>query len=81
MGAIAAKKGEVVRGGGPPDAAQKLTSAQSRMRAPESSFMGSDGAGRPSERPRQGVRKALAQADSSMPSAAAASQHSTADGT
>ena len=52
MGAIAAKKGEVVREGGPPDAAQKLTSAQSRMRAPESSFMGSDGAGRPSERPR-----------------------------
>ena len=81
MGAIAAKKGRGGVRGGPPEAAQKLASTQRGMRASEGSFMGSDSAGRPSERPRQGARKTFAQTDSSMPSAAAASQHSTADGT
>ena len=49
MGAIAAKKG---RGGvrcGPPEAAQKLTSAQRGMRASEGSFTGPGGADWPSE--------------------------------
>ena len=50
MGAISAKKGR----SGPPEAAQKLTSAQRGMRASEGSFMGSDGAGRPSGLPQQG---------------------------
>ena len=45
------KKGRGGVRGGPPEAAQKLTSAQRRMRASEGSFMGSDGAGRPSGRP------------------------------
>ena len=49
------KKGRGGVRGGPPEAAQKLTSAQRRMRASEGSFMGSDGAGRPSGRPQQGV--------------------------
>ena len=41
--------------GGPLEAAQKLTSTQRRMRASEGSFMGSDSAGRPVERPQQEV--------------------------
>ena len=49
------KKGRGGVRGGPPEAAQKLMSAQRRMRASEGSFMGSDGAGRPSGRPQQGV--------------------------
>ena len=43
--------------------------------------MGSDGAGRPSERPRQGGRKALAQGGLMLDICGGASQHSTADGT
>ena len=41
--------------------------------------MGSNGAGRPSERPRQGSGKPLPRADSSKPSPATASQRSTHD--
>ena len=52
-----------------------------RVRAPGSTFMGSDGAGRPSERPRQGGRKALAQGGLMLDICGGASQHSTADGT
>ena len=55
MGAIAAKKERGGVRGGPPEAAQKLTSAQRRMRASEGSFTGSDSAGRPVERPQQEV--------------------------
>ena len=55
MGAIAAKKGRGGVRGGPPEAAQKLTSTQRRMRASEGSFMGSDSAGRLVERPQQEV--------------------------
>ena len=70
MGAIAAKKGRGGVRGGPPEAAQKLASTQRGMRASEGSFMGSDSAGRPSERPRQGERKPLPRADSCLTSAA-----------
>ena len=49
------KKGRGGVRGGPPEAAQKLMSAQRHMRASEGSFMGSDGACRPSGRPQQGV--------------------------
>ena len=49
------------------------------MQASEGSFMGSNGAGRPSERPRQGSGKPLPRADSSKPSPATASQRSTHD--
>ena len=55
MGAIAAKIGRGGVRGGPPEAAQRLTSAQRRMRASEGSFMGSDSAGRLVERPKQEV--------------------------
>ena len=55
MGAIAAKKGRGGVRGGPSETAQKLTSAQRRMRASEGSFMGSDSAGRLVERPQQEI--------------------------